>query len=207
MTKKSSSNNNNTIDTDDKDDVLRWAIRYELGLGVSPDPDKARELYAKLDDDNILLKSLNQVDTTNQTGVISDSYKIESKITFDSTIELKKKKEKKEREEREKLKSKMYYYYGSSFLFYIDASEEQMKELKKVINKYNNAIYGCDMYKTISFNKSKSIISVSGSFERYYTDGSFFRELFSSNYNKQKEEEIRKLFIKTCEFCESLKIK
>lgn len=55
---------------------IRLAIKYELGLGVAVDVDKAQLLYSKIKE-NTELKSLIPSDINVRTGVVSDSYNIE----------------------------------------------------------------------------------------------------------------------------------
>lgn len=55
---------------------MRLAVKYEFGLGVAVDVDKAQLLYSKIKE-NIELKSLIPSDINVRTGVVSDSYNIE----------------------------------------------------------------------------------------------------------------------------------
>lgn len=63
--------NNNNIEAQ-----MRLAVKYEFGLGVAVDVDKAQLLYSKIKE-NIELKSLIPSDINVRTGVVSDSYNIE----------------------------------------------------------------------------------------------------------------------------------
>lgn len=70
---------NELIREADKNNVeaqMRLAVKYEFGLGVAVDVDKAQLLYSKIKE-NTELKSLIPSDINVRTGVVSDSYNIE----------------------------------------------------------------------------------------------------------------------------------
>lgn len=111
IVEKGSTNNYNTklntiqrtpfIDEKDENSILKWAIRYELGLGVPVDADKAEELYTKINNGNNVLKLLLPNDKSKQSGIISDGYIVERIKLYDVEEERKEEYER-ERARRQK---------------------------------------------------------------------------------------------------------
>ena len=89
------------IDETDEKSVLKWAIRYELGLGVPVDTDRAEELYAKAGNGTNILKLLSPNDKSKQSGIISDGFNVE-RIKLYDIVEERKEKYERERAQRKK---------------------------------------------------------------------------------------------------------
>jgi len=194
---------------------MRLAVKYEFGLGVAVDVDKAQLLYSKIKE-NIAFKSLVSLDINTRTGVVSDVYKIEYELLYDSEQEekmryeerkqqeeIRKQKEKKRIQQKEKLKDIKNKFSNDeykvvSFSVMIDATSNQTKELIEKINEYNNIIKDYN-YDNIIFDKLKSLVT--GRFEKKYMWSK--RGLFSfwGIDEKQRESGFGYKFVHIYEFC------
>lgn len=231
----------------DVESILRLAIRYELGLGIPVDDNKANELYKRVKKECLVRNFYIQNSLNIRTGVISDAIQFNYRTIFDSVNKRKIEKEEekrkseeadrrrreenrrhaeewerlqKERKEREiaelikaekqRLIKEMYSYHKSwkrlRFKLYINATKEQVNQLNKKINKYNNEIKGLN-YDKIRYDKVKGLVE--GCFEKIYTDKNigFIRSFFISEMDKQRELTLEGLFIEVADFCETIKIK
>ena len=194
---------------------MRLAVKYEFGLGVAVDVDKAQLLYSKIKE-NIAFKSLVSLDINTRTGVVSDVYKIEYELLYDSEQEekmryeerkqqeeIRKQKEKKRIQQKEKLKDIKNKFSNDeykvvSFSVMIDATSNQTKELIEKINEYNNIIKDYN-YDNIIFDKLKSLVT--GRFEKKYMWSK--RGLFSfwGIDENQRESGFGYKFVHIYEFC------
>lgn len=158
---------------------MRLAIKYEFGLGIDVDVDKAKVLYSKIKE-NTTLESLVPLDINVRTGVVSDAYKIEYELLYDSETEglmqiiqqakIREKEENRRKQQEEKYKNienrlSRDEYKVVSFCVKVDATSKQIKELIKKINDYNCLIKEYN-YDSITFDKQKSLVK--GRFEKNY---------------------------------------
>lgn len=101
------------MNSDNSETQLQWAIRYELGLGISENMKIADMLYDKVGCKYDISKSLVTIDRAKQSGVISCIYDVHTSLIYDSAPDVEKQrklneeKRKKEAEEAERLKEKM----------------------------------------------------------------------------------------------------
>ena len=114
---------------------LRLAIKYELGLGVTLDVDQSKKYFSMANSNPLDKRSLLvDINTDEQTGVISDKYVIKAETLFNSKIRKRKNSDDD---------------YVSEFIY---ACEDHMSsELLKEIKGYNKRAkrYGYDPIKYI----------------------------------------------------------
>ena len=154
------------INEKDKESILKWAIRYELGLGVPVDTDKAEELYAKVSNGNIVLNSLFPNDKSKRSGIISDAYSVETTVLYDSMkvnaefykakrieedrqkliIRQKEEAERKKIEEIKRLKKEAFKHKSIGFLEFSYIVKCISPDLESLIKGYNTKAekYGYD---------------------------------------------------------------
>lgn len=194
------------IDEKDEISVLKWAIRYEFGLGVAIDINEANKYYSILGN-NVINPQLflTDVNTDKQTGIISDKYEISTGTYFDLRPKL-------ERERKVKInKIKEMYnniqdYDIKKFKLYIEDISRHTYSIELDIKLFNN-INEKHGFGFIAFDKNEGLVE--GLFKRKYTksDMGFWESCLVSSDDKSAELYCLKQFENIAKFCDSIKIK
>ena len=145
------------MNSDNSETQLQWAIRYELGLGVSENKEIADMLYDKVGCKYNISKSLVTIDRAKQSGVISCIYDVHTSLIYDSAPDMKKQrklneeKRKKEAEEAKRLKEKMIAETEKQRKLNEEKRKKEAEEAKKLKEKMIAEMY------TIRIDSSETI--------------------------------------------------